>query len=98
MKLQKVKQGINIYVLVKDITNNMVTSFSTKDLLGHFDFIKMTRLDILDWISMKSQPLIIYVLRVTMLVNGWVVFHFLSQVSLQKILNMYWIIDKGSLV
>ena len=78
----KVKSGRYLCVLGKYVTINMVTSLSSRALMVRFGFIRITRLEILECITKTWKPLIDYVPRVTMLVNSWVVFHFLFEDSL----------------
>ena len=66
--------------------------------MGKFEFVKLIRIDIMDWIRLKWKPIIIAVPRVLMLMNGWICFQFISKEDRKKIDERFWVIEKGLLV
>ena len=52
---------------------------SQRDLIGKFEYINMSRGDILSWVWRKWKPFIENMPKVFMLVNGWVFFQFLLE-------------------
>ena len=64
--------------------------------MGRFKYLKNTSADILSWICSKWKPFNSNIIRVMTLVNGLVIFHFVSVED--KGLLVYWVIDKGLLV
>ena len=76
LKFERVKKGKPLCVLGRDVTMDMVSVLSQRDLVGKFEFIKLNRNEILDWIQCKWKPFISNIPRVVMLVNGWIVFQF----------------------
>ena len=53
------------------MTLAMVHSISTNALVGKLEFVKLSRLELLDWVREKWKPLIKTILRVLMLMKGW---------------------------
>ena len=64
-------KGKGLCVLGKYITLAMVHSISANTLVGKLEFVKLSRLELLDWVREKWKPLIKTILRVLMLMKGW---------------------------
>ena len=94
----KVKKGISLYMLGKRITIDMVFSLTNRDLVWKFEFVKLTRMDIMEWICLKWEPIIKTVPRVLMLMNRCIWFQFISEEDRKNIEEQFWVIEKGSLV
>ena len=76
----------------------MVSKLTSNALVGKFEFIKITRLEFLDWVRLKWNPLIKTVPRDLMIMNDWICFHFLLAEDRMKIEERFRVIEKGSLV
>jgi hypothetical protein len=72
----------------KDITLERVSSLASKALVGKFFYIKMRKAQISQWIQDFWKPLVGYCLRYSLLSNHWLVFHFLVEEDLLKILDI----------
>ena len=75
----------------------MVLSLYNRALVGKFKFIKLSILEILEWIHLKWKSIIKEAARVFMLMNGWICFQFIFEEDRKKI-DIFWVIEKGSLV
>ena len=76
----------------------MVLSLTNRSLVGKFKFVKLTRLEILEWIRIKWKPIIKTFPRVLMLMNKWICFYFISEEDRKKIEERFWVIEKSSSV
>ena len=47
--------------------------------MGKFEFVKLSRNEILEWIRDKWKPMVKKIPRLMSLVNEWYSFHFLSE-------------------
>ena len=62
------------------------------------EFVKLTRMKLLDWIHDQWKSFIQKILRVLTLVNSWFMFHFLSEEDRKVVEEWLWVFGKGSLV
>lgn len=97
-KLVKARQGRSLRTLGRDVTFDMVLGLSKRALLGRFDYVKMARPTLIRCMMTSWKPPIKYTPKVYVLVNGRFCFHLLTEDSLRKILDRYWVVDEGSLV
>jgi len=77
LKGEKVKKGRTLCVMGKDVIIDMVLSLSKNSLVGKFEFIKLSRMEFMDWVSKKWKPIIKSMPRVLVLTNSWIYFQFL---------------------
>jgi len=77
LKGEKVKKGRTLCVMGKDVIIDMVLSLSKNSLVGKFEFIKLSRMEFMDWVSKKWKPIIKSMPRVLVLTNSWICFQFL---------------------
>ena len=98
LHFETVNYGRSLCVLGKDMTCTMVEALSERALVGRFEYIKLTRVDILPWIRSKWKSFLTNIPRVMTLINGWVVFHFLLVEDREPIERHFWVINMGSLV
>jgi len=77
LKGEKVKKGRTLCVMGKDVITDMVLSLSKNSLVGKFEFIKLSRMEFMDWVSKKWKPIIKSMPRVLVLTNSWIYFQFL---------------------
>jgi hypothetical protein len=97
-KSWKVREPKSSCVLGKDIAMDRVTSLSEKALVGKFYYTRMTKVQLSDWILGFWKPLLGYSPRFSLLSNHWMVFHFLSEGDLLRVLNSPWIVGRGVLM
>lgn len=55
----------------------------------------MAREQVKTWVESRWQPLLKYRVKVNILFNGWMVFHFLNQEDTKQILDTSWVKDTG---
>ena len=89
LKFERVKRGKSLCVLGRDVTMDMLSVLSQRNLVGKFDFIKLNRNTILDRIQCKWKSFISNIHRVLMLVNGWIVFQFMTEEDRKAIEECY---------
>ena len=77
---------------------DMVLTLSQRSLVGKFEFINLTKNEILEWIREKWKPFIKNIPKVLALVNGWFVFHFSSEEDKIVVEEHFWVYGRGSLV
>ena len=90
---EKVKSGRLVCVLGKDITLDMVMALNKRALVGKFEYIKLSTLEILAWVREQWKPLIKKILQVLLLVNGWIISQFLFEEDKKVIRENVWVID-----
>ena len=73
-------------------------SLSVRSPVGSLEYFHMDKEGWIVWIAKMWKPLLDYAPIVSHLSNGWVVFLFLEETDVAKILTRPWLIDKGSLV
>ena len=66
--------------------------------MGRFEYIRLGRAEILDWIRVIWKPLIKSISRVILVANHWIIFQFLSEEDREIIEIHFWVIGQGSLV
>ena len=66
-----------------------VMGMSSKALLRNFEYITMNRLDIIEWMTKKWNPLIKYTPKINMFLNGWICFHFLTEERMHVISSKF---------
>ena len=98
LKQEKAKKRKLLCFLGKDVMFDMVLGISKRTLLGCFEYIRMSMPEIIAWMTACWKPLINYTPMVNILMNSWLSFHFLTEKSLQTIVERLWVIGKGSLV
>ena len=67
------------------MTIDMVNYLTQRALIEKFEYIKLSRLNILSSVHNKWKPYIENIPRVLTLVNGWEVFQFLSEIDIKVI-------------
>ena len=77
-KFEKSQKGKPLCVLGRDVTMDLVPALSLRSLVGKMEFVKISRVDLLEWIRDVWKPFIKNIPRVLALVNGFV-FHFLLE-------------------
>jgi hypothetical protein len=75
-----------------------VTSLAEKALVGKFFYSRLTKVQLSDWILGFWKPLLGYSPRFCLLSNHWIIFHFLSEEDLLRVMNSLWIINRGVLM
>ena len=66
--------------------------------MGRFEYVKISRLEILSWVREFCKLLLKSILKVVMLINGWVLFQFFSVEDKVIIESQYWILGLDPLV
>ena len=69
----------------------MVQALTSRAFLGRMEYVKLSKVNIIEWITKTWKLIINYVPRVITLVNGWFYFHFLSKERLYEILSRFWV-------
>ena len=87
-----------MHVLGRDVTMDSVVSLNQRDMVGKLEYIHPSREEILDWIKVSWKPLTVNLHRVLNLVDGLLVFKFLSVEGCKAIESMLWVLGEGSLV
>ena len=77
LHFEEIKKRRSLYVLGRDVTYNMVENPAKRALVGRFEFLRLPQGNTLSWIRVKLEPFLSNMPWVMVLVNGWVVFHFL---------------------
>jgi hypothetical protein len=73
-------------------------SLSEKALIGKFFYVRLNKSQVEDWVLRHWKPLVGYCPRFNILSNHWLVFHFLAEEDLLRILDSPWIFDHGILM
>ena len=87
---------MELCILGKDITLDMVQCLTSMVLLGMFEYISLYRSDIFYWITWEWKPLMNNIPRVIMLINGWLYLHFLSKEIVLFVQSHYWFMGMES--
>ena len=82
----------------RDITIDLVSTLSMRSLVGKMELVKLSREDLLEWVRVQWKPFIQNIPRVLSLVNGWFIFHFMSEEDSKAVEERFWVHGKGSLV
>ena len=77
---------------------DLIPSLLLRALVGKMEFVQLSRANLLDWVREQWNPFIQNVPKVLALVNGWYLFHFLSEDDRKAIEKRYKVHGKGSLV
>ena len=75
-----------------------VSSLCTRALVSRLDYCRMNKASWVNWASENWKPLFDYILTISLLSNGWIVFVFLDVDHCSQVLEGIWRIGKGSLV
>lgn len=82
----------------RDVQLGWVLSLSARALVGKVCYSEINRTKIRAWVVEYWKPLLTYCPKVHILVNKWVVFHFLNDDHATLILGRTWVFGRGSLV
>jgi hypothetical protein len=74
-----------------------VLGLSERALVGKFLYRKMNFHHFSEWLLSFWKPILGYCPRFILLANHWMVFHFLAEEELLRILSTPWIFGKGVL-
>ena len=67
-------------------------------LIGRLEYVSMEKKDWFAWATEHWKPFLTYVPAMSLLVRVWIVFVFLEDAHVTKVLNRLWRVGKGSLV
>ena len=73
-------------------------ALAKRSLVGKFEFIKLSRAKILEWIRVVWNPFLKYVPRVILLANRCIIFQLLSEEDRWVIESQFWVVGHGLLV
>lgn len=80
-----------------DVNMDRVESLSMQALVSKFICTFIIHKQILSWVKVTWKPLVDYTLVVSILVNKWIHFHFLTESNLDMILSKPWVKGRGTL-
>jgi hypothetical protein len=85
-------------ILGCDVSMDKVLGLTEKSLIGKFFYAKMSLRHLTEWMISVWKPILGNCPRFNLLTNHWLVFNFLSESDLFRILETPWIFDKGVLM
>jgi hypothetical protein len=98
LKSWRVRVEKSSCVLGRDVAMDRVSSLAEKSLVGKFYYSRMSKQQLSDWILRHWKPIVGYCPRFIFLSNQWMVFHFLSEGDLLRVLGSPWIFGRGILM
>jgi hypothetical protein len=97
-KCWKTREDKPSCILGRDITLDRVLGLAEKALVGKFFYARMNMRQLTEWMFSYWKPLLGYCPRFSLLANHWLLFHFLSESDLLRILGSPWLFRKGVLM
>ena len=75
-----------------------VTELCSRALIGSLEYFSLKKEEWVDWTTTHWKPILNYVSTISLLDNRWLVFVFIEDSDVIRILNSLWTIENGSLV
>ena len=82
-----------MHVLGRDVTMDSVVSLNQRDMVGKLEYIHPSREEILDWIKVSWNHIIVNFPKVIIL-NGWLVFQFILIEDCKVIESCLWVLGE----